>query len=410
MKRDQILLLLVILVAAAAVIIFVSKQVGGGDVVVDGGETAEGSLSLVVIGIEGLEPRLIERFSEGGGLPNLSLLIESGAFGEFASLERGIDPEIPWTSLVTGMYPENQGIGGMRVSRRGELVPAPLIPASRTVDTIWTLLSGAGETVGVIGWPGAWPAEEVNGVMAGPHNRAILDIAHGGDVAGRVYPESQQEAFDAMYIDPATITRRDLARFIDLDTMNPYEALIGQNYISLAGSYAGDESHAAMAARAAHDPGVESLLVNFLGLDAVSQRFWHYMEPERVIDGATLTDEARADMLVQAETLGVVLERYYQYLDELVGELLELATEDATVAVVTDHGYTGVELDWVGNPKLGHSMHSEKGMWIMRGPAIRAGVRVDESELFDFAPTLMRASGITPAIELDGRILDEVLR
>ncbi len=408
MKRDRILILLITIVVVAALAVFMSKR--GGETTQDDVVAGEGTLSLIVIGIEGLEPELVERFSADGGLPHLSSLMEEGAVGRFASLERGIDVEIPWTSLVTGMRPENQGIGGTRISRRGEVVPSPLVPAHRTVDTIWTLLSSAGRTVGVIGWPGAWPVEEVNGVMAGPHSRVILDQYHNGDVSGRIYPESQQAVLDAMYPDPSTARRVDLGRFINLDTMNPYEALIGQNYVTLANSYVGDAAHAAIAQRITGDPGVEALMVHFLGLDGVSQRFWHYMEPERVLGGVTLTTEAREEMLVQAETLGVVIERYYQYLDETLGEILELAADDATIAVVTEHGYKGVELDWVGNPRLGHDMHSDRGVWIMKGPSIRPGARVDDCEMFDFAPTLMRVAGIAPAIELDGRVLDEVLR
>lgn len=408
MKRDGILLLLVVVVAVAAVIVFVSKR--GGDEVAAVAPPVEGELSLLVIGIEGLEPDLIERFAADGGVPNLAALMERGAAGRFPSLEQGIDMEIPWTSLVTGMRPENQGIGGTRISHRGEVVPAPLVPKHRTVDTIWTLLSSAGTEVGVIGWPGGWPVEEVNGVMVAPHSRAVLDQAHGGDVADRVFPEEQQEALDAMYMDPQSVRRVDLGRFLDLETRNPYEALVGQNYISLAASYSGDLSHTAIARRIAGDPGVETLMVHYMGLDGVCQRFWHYMEPDRVLGGVTLTDEAREEMLVQAETLGGVIRNYYEYLDETVGELLELTGDGATVAVVTEHGYKGVELDWVGNPKLGHEMHADYGVWIMAGPAVRAGARFDDGELFDFAPTLMRAAGITPAIELDGRVLDEVLR
>ncbi|MCD4690132.1 alkaline phosphatase family protein [bacterium] len=410
MKRDRVLFLLIIIVVAAAIFVFLARQGGTSDerrVVAPG----EDSLSFLVIGIEGLELSLIERFSEGGGLPHLSALMDDGAIGRFPSLERGINAEIPWTSLVTGMRPENQGIGGKRMSRRGELVDAPLSPEHRTVDTIWTILSATGGApVGVIGWPGSWPVEDINGVMVGAHGRAILDRQHGGGAENRISPESQQQVLDAMYIDPLSVHRRDLGRFIDLETHNPYEALIGQNYVALANAYSGDESHMDVALSIIVDPGVESLLVCFLGLDGVSQRFWHYMDPESVLGGATLTDEGRADMLVQSETLGIVMERYYQYLDGIVGRLVSQAASDATIAVVTDHGYRGVELDWVGNPKIGHDMHSDGGLWIMKGPKVRPGARVDDGELFDFAATLMRAAGLEPTVEQDGRVLEEVLR
>ena len=66
MKRDRILILLIIVIVAVALTVFMSKRDAG--TTQDAVAPGEGSISLVVIGIEGLEPELIERFAATGEL------------------------------------------------------------------------------------------------------------------------------------------------------------------------------------------------------------------------------------------------------------------------------------------------------------------------------------------------------
>ncbi len=416
MNREKILGLLVVVVLIAAVVVMVAKIQGRED---EGGHveapaTSEtGTVRMLVIGIEGLEPSLIGRFSERGQLPNLTRLMQEGVSGEFPALERGIAQEISWTSLATGMKPENQGIGGQILSPRGDMVNASLMPASRTVDAIWTHLSAKGLSVGVVGWPGTWPVEEINGVIVGPYGRLVLSRAHGGDVNDGIYPASQQQELDALVIDERETKRRHLSGFLNLDTPMGFEALVGQNYTSLAHAYTADSSNTKIAMHIAADPGVEYLLVHLEGLDGVSQRFWHYMDPELVSGGTALDERARGELMELSRTLGNTIERYYGFLDMIVGMLTELVAADGTIAVVADHGYTGVRLDHAGNPLVGFDMHSRQGFWILKGPGVvESGQTAEtvECELFDFAPTVMAAAGVAFPEGTDGRILEEVLR
>jgi predicted AlkP superfamily phosphohydrolase/phosphomutase len=363
----------------------------------------------MVIGITGLDASIFERLADQGRLPNLAALAKDGALGLFATLPRGTDSRIVWTSLVTGVAPENQGVGGRIMSPRGDMIDAPLVPESRTVDTVWTLLNGQGESCAVLGWPGTWPAEELDGVVVIPHLNYVLERMHGELLTDLVHPDSFIESADPLMIDPIDLRRRDLSRFVDVDSVLGLEALIGQNYEILAEAYAADRSMTDVARLVAVDPGVENVFVCLTGTDIVSQRFWHYMESEG-LRGIEMQTEERRLLENQTEALDGTVDRYYEFVDELVGELVALTGDDSTIAVITDHGYVGVTLDAAGLPRVGHFMHSERGMWLISGPGVVAGGRADDHDILDVAPTIMAADAIPLPGDLDGEVLTPLLK
>jgi hypothetical protein len=52
------------------------------------------------------------------------------------------------------------------------------------------------------------------------------------------------------------------------------------------------------------------------------------------------------------------------------------------------------------------AMHDEKGILILSGPGIRRGVLLPDSNLADFAPTILKAAGLPVPPRLDGTVLD----
>ncbi len=406
MKTDKILLAIIVLVFVTTVAILVPRYLA------QEGEPASatrepGPVSLVVLGVEGLEMSIVERLVGEGRLPNIARLMTEGAVAEFDNLGKEVDQRIVWTSLVTGMTPENQGIGGTKTSLRGETVNAPLTSRSRTAETVWTILSGSGATVGVVGWPGTWPVEELNGIMIGPYTPYILGRTRGEDPATLLSPLSVQPLIDRLMVEEHSVKRRDLGRFVNLDSELGYEALAGENYVALRVALAGDLSATRVVGWLTHDRGIENVLVFLPGLNTVSQRFWHYKD-STVIEalGAEGDYARRLDELVEA--LGVVIERYYEHVDEIVGETIAIAGETGTIALVTDHGYAGLEVDPSGRPLMGHEMHSERGFLMLKGPRVVGGARGDVS-LFDAAPTIMAASGVVVPEGLDGAVRGELL-
>lgn len=67
---------------------------------------------LLVIGVDGLDPRLTSKFISEGLMPNFEKLIARGACREDLSM-LGAQPTVTppmWTTLATGAYPVTHGI------------------------------------------------------------------------------------------------------------------------------------------------------------------------------------------------------------------------------------------------------------------------------------------------------------
>jgi predicted AlkP superfamily phosphohydrolase/phosphomutase len=408
MKLDRILIAATLCVLAAAAIVGALKWKGGAATpppVV----TEPGTLSLLVVGVEGLEPSIIERLTAEGKLPNISRLLAEGASVRFPSLGRDTDMRISWTSLVTGVTPERQGVGAMRQSVKGNMVPLPLKPSSRTVDTVWTVLSKAGRDVAVLGWPGTWPVEQVKGLMVGPYATYVLDRTHGQRRLEAVYPPEAYAGVDSLIRTADSYRRADLGRFVNADSALGLEAVAGYNLEVLVGACAADTTMLSIARAATTERGATALFVSLPGLDLVSQRFWVYMDPQQ-LPKVEADERGRKYYEQLIEALGGTIPSYYEYVDEILGSLLGLVGEGGTVAIVTDHGYDGISIDASGNPGFGKRMHSTQGLLVLSGPRVSAGARVNDATLFDVAPTIMEAASIPLPAGLDGRAVKGVLR
>ncbi len=64
---------------------------------------------LLILGIDGMDPQLLQRFMDRGKMPNFAAL---AARGSFLPLQTSIPPQSPvaWANLITGMNPGSHGI------------------------------------------------------------------------------------------------------------------------------------------------------------------------------------------------------------------------------------------------------------------------------------------------------------
>ncbi|HXV76231.1 MAG TPA: tetratricopeptide repeat protein, partial [Candidatus Polarisedimenticolaceae bacterium] len=137
-------------------------------------------------------------------------------------------------------------------------------------------------------------------------------------------------------------------------------------------------------------------------LDEVSHRFMHFSEPR--LAGVDAADVRR---------FGRAVERAYAYQDRLLGELLQAAAPETTVIVLADHGFLngpdrppGETADVEDKPGR---WHRRFGAFVAAGPPIEPG-RLAPVSLLDVAPTTLYLAGLPVPNDMDGRVLDELIR
>lgn len=63
----------------------------------------------VVVGLDGLDPGLVERFMDAGKLPNMKRLAELGTFSRLGTTYPAMSP-VAWSTFATGVHPSKHGI------------------------------------------------------------------------------------------------------------------------------------------------------------------------------------------------------------------------------------------------------------------------------------------------------------
>ena len=288
---------------------------------------------LLIIGLDGATFDLIRPWATAGKLPNIARLMRGGSSAPLRSVPNQ-NSAPAWSSFATGKNPGKHGIFYFDERIEGTYNKRYLNGGFRQGESWWSIASRAGKVVGVVNVPMSYPAEKVNGVML-----AGLD-APGVDSPGFSHPpelidELQQNVGDYI-IEPGIpsymkMRRRDLAEQAIFDAADKRAAYTRY----LMSSRAWDVFH-----------------VTFTAPDASHHFFWRDM------------DLAHPEYNpVEAVRYGDTVERVYERMDQIVGELTALAP-DATVMLMSDHGggfnQRGAEYlnDWLASIGLLHYLDS----------------------------------------------------
>ena len=117
---------------------------------------------VLILGIDGMDPRLTEKYVAEGVMPNTKRFIERGASGKGLIL-LGAHPTITppmWTTLATGAYPSTHGITDFWVQDGNNLDTIAYGLDSRLckAEQMWNVLAESGKKTLVWHWPGSsWP-------------------------------------------------------------------------------------------------------------------------------------------------------------------------------------------------------------------------------------------------------------
>lgn len=133
---------------------------------------------VLVLGMDGLDPRRVERMVREGRLPAFGRLQKNGTLRPLATSNPAESP-VAWSSLATGCNPGKHGIFDFIHRHPNGYVPylsllyephksamkksADRYACPRAVPGFWRMTSDAGLPTTVVRWPVTFPAETVNG-------------------------------------------------------------------------------------------------------------------------------------------------------------------------------------------------------------------------------------------------------
>jgi predicted AlkP superfamily phosphohydrolase/phosphomutase len=259
-----------------------------------------------LVGIDGATWDLIVPMLENGLLPNFARVLDGGSWGVLTSENPTISPAL-WSTIATGVPRTVHRVDNflMRVPGSYEVVEAG--PRDRHSPALWEWVGAAGGRSIVLGWFGSYPAEPVAGAYVSK------GFDHENPASGQIHPP---ELADLLATE--TVVRIPRAAVEQIGA----EGLLGDRLIEDARTIAWVEALA---------PRIDADLVvaYFSGVDVAQHLNWKHMDPAY---------EPFPDDAPREERLSGVIPAYYQYMDVVLGRLLDAAPEDATFVVVSDHG------------------------------------------------------------------------
>ncbi|MBD3291991.1 MAG: nucleotide pyrophosphatase [Armatimonadia bacterium] len=255
----------------------------------------------LVIGLDGVPHSLLTELIDGGEVPNLAAIADSGDLRRAESTQPTVSCAA-WTSFVTGVNPGAHGVYGF-VDREPASYQQYITGTGYVRSPqIWRTLNERGRKVIIMNVPVTAPPMEVDGLMVSGFLAPSLDGAtHPADLKDRlerhgyridIDPWKARESLDLLFEDLYATLNGRVAGAKDLLQSEPW-------------SYA---------------------MVHIMGTDRINHFVWGKWA-ER--------DEQFAPRFVD----------FYRRVDAAVGEIAEAAGDDAEMLILSDHGFTKTDYE-----------------------------------------------------------------
>lgn len=149
---------------------------------------------VLLLGIDGMDPRFTKRLLNEGKLPNVKKLVEAGACRDDLVL-LGANPTITppmWATLATGAYPMTHSIQDFNLSGNDlEITYTAIYSTYMKAEPLWDVTAKNGKKTLLMHWPGgAWPP------TLNDENLIVID----GSSPGAACSVSNAIDFDTVFI------------------------------------------------------------------------------------------------------------------------------------------------------------------------------------------------------------------
>ncbi|HTY42126.1 MAG TPA: alkaline phosphatase family protein [Thermoanaerobaculia bacterium] len=365
--------------------------------------TPGGRVPVIWLGLDGLDWDLVDRLAAEGKMPNWKKLAAEGYTARLKSFLPILSP-IVWTTLATGLGPDVHRILDFQEVDPATGQKVPISGRSRAVPAIWNVASAEGLSVGVVGWWGTHPAEEVKGFFVSDHASPIL--FEGLARQGLAYPASLAAGIEQITAREIEVSDAELLRYVDVSPGEIAAARasgegLGNPIIALARTIGATRVESRIA-RELYDRHLPDLtMVYFEGTDVIGHVFASYVPPKLAcVSDADFNRYRRA------------VDEYYALVDRLLGQWMRRAAEDgATLIVNSDHGFKWGEDRSCAraslNPATAGFWHRLDGVFAAWGARVRGGGARASASVFDVEPTVAALLGLPVDRRTRGSVLKD---
>lgn len=354
---------------------------------------------LLVIGWDAADWKIINPLMDAGLMPTLNKLVNEGVIGNLATLDPPLSP-ILWTSIATGKLADKHGILGFVEPNPDKQSVRPVLGTSRKVKAIWNILTQHQFKTHVVGWWPSHPAEPINGIMVSNfYQRSVDALDKPWPIAdGTVYPKSKEDIFAELRLHPAEISLSHLAPLIP--EWKKIDQEKDKRLVSTANMLAQCSSIHNACTWIMENEDWDFLAVYHDAIDHFCHAFMKFHPPHRPGVPQDLYE------IYKDAVNGI-----YRFHDMMLERLLKLAGDDATVMILSDHGFHSDHLRPNRLPKEpagpAHE-HAPFGILAVKGPGIQKDQRVYGATLLDIAPTILSMFGLPVGSDMDGKVLNQI--
>ncbi|MFX1378926.1 MAG: alkaline phosphatase family protein [Promethearchaeota archaeon] len=256
---------------------------------------------LVVIGLDCATPKtLLEDFLDD--CPNIKKMVEYGVYGKLKTCDPPIT--IPaWMVMSTGKKAGTLGLYGFRHRKENSYDDYWIATSYKIKEPkIWDIIAEKGLKSCILGLPPTYPVQPINGCL----------------VSGFITPDTTVE-----YTYPPELKeeiKQHVGNYI-LDANFRVE----DKTILLKEIYDMTKIHFKTVKYLIQNKEWDYFKFVIIGLDRFHHSFWKYYDKNHI-------------KFIQGNKFEEEMKKYYQYLDQEIGEILELLDENTITMVVSDHG------------------------------------------------------------------------
>ncbi len=355
---------------------------------------------VLLVGWDGADWKMINRLVDAGLMPNMKRFVDEGVMGNVASLQPMLSP-ILWTSIATGKHADKHGVLGFAEPDGATGKVRPVTSTSRRCKALWNILSENGLKAGVINWYASHPAEPIDGfVVTDRYPRPSAPPDQEWPLpSGSIHPQELADDLAAMRVHPAHTTAEQIAPFIiKLSELDPAKDKPLQELRGLLAHCA--TVHAATT-YLMQERDWDFFGIYYDAIDRFAHSFMEYHPPK-------MEHVSEEDFQHYRD----VMDTCYKFHDMMLGRLMNIAGDDTTVIIVSDHGFhcddlrpKGTSGIKDGQPVAWHRPYGVIAFW---GPGLKKDKRVYGASLLDVTPTVLTMLGLPVADDMDGQSLTQI--